>query len=134
MPSTFTDSGGAQNRILLSVYLPSGDEALLQVGFATYYSRPLKVTYVFKDSDDIAYGLRNMREGTIKFYGYGTSAYVGGITTTTIPTSLSATEDETGKFTSVLLTISGDTSFSLLSAKGVDTTIDANGDGIPDRI
>jgi len=134
LPPTFTDSGGAQNRILLSVYLPSGDEALLQVGFATYYSRPLKVTYVFTDSDDIAYGLRNMREGTIKFYGYGTSAYVGGITTTIIPSSLSVTEEETGKIKSILLTISGDTSFSLLSAKGVDTTIDANGDGIPDRI
>lgn len=134
LPENFTNSGGGQKRILFSLYLPPQDEALVRLGFSVYYVDTLEFTYVFTDSDDPNYGLHNMKQGLVKFYNYGTSSYVGGLASETIPTSLDITEDETGKIKSILLTISGDSSISLLSAKAVDTTIDANGDAIPDHI
>jgi len=134
LPENFTTSGGVQKRSLFSLYLPAQDEALIRLGFSVYYIDTLESTYVFTDSDDPIHGLRSMEQGLVKFYNWGTSAYVGGLASETIPTSLAITEDETGKIKSILLTISGGTSISLLSAKAVNTTIDTNGDGIPDDI
>jgi len=134
LPWNYTDTGGAQNRYVFGIYLPAKDKVLLTMGVPTYYVRPLKTTYVFTDSDHISYGLRNMREGLIKFYRLRLGAYVGGVLTAKVPTSLSVVQNDDGVIKSVLLTVTGETVFSFYSASGVDTTIDANGDGVPDRL
>jgi len=134
LPGSYTDSGGAQNRIIFGVYLPATDGALLRLGSAVYYVRPLKVSYVFTDSENAYYGVRNMEEGVIKFYRLGASEYVGGLSLAGKPTSLSITQDESGTIESIVVGVPSGTVFSLLSAKDVDTRIDQNRDGIPDDI
>ena len=134
LPGTFTDSGGAQNRIIFGFYLPAKDKALVRVGASIYYFRPLKVSYVFRDSDNPSYGLRNMEEGLIKYYNLGPSEYVGGLMFTGNTTSLVITQDEAGNVKSILIKLLSKTTFSLLAAKGVDTEVDENDDGIPDLI
>ena len=134
IPGTFTDSGGAQNRIIFGFYLPAKDKALVRVGASIYYFRPLKVSYVFRDSDNPSYGLRNMEEGLIKYYNLGASEYVGGLMFTGNTTSLVITQDEEGNVKSILIKLLPKATFSLLAAKGVDTEVDENDDGIPDLI
>jgi len=135
LPETFTDSGGGQNRILLGLYLPAGDRALLKWGISVYYVlRPLKMSYVFTDSDNVIYGLRNLSENLIRFYNHGPLEYVGGLTLTEMPTFLSITENTEGKIESALITLPANTTFNFYAAKEVDTRVDENGDGIPDRI
>jgi len=129
LPESYTSSGGAQNRFFLGVYLPAGDQALVRLGAATYYVRPLEITYIFRDSE-----LASMAEGLIKFYNLGSSEYVGGLTLENLPTSLTIVQDEASDIKSLLITIPPDTAFSLLSGEEVDTTIDVDGDGIPDLI
>lgn len=128
LPYDFTDSGGGWNRLFFGFYLPAQDSVLVRIGASIYYIRPLKITYVFGDSD-----IGNMTENSIKYYNVGTSAYVGGLTLTASPSSLSVTEDETGKMNSVSVTIPSGTTFSLLFAKG-NTIIDVDADGVPDFI
>ena len=131
----FTDSGGAQNRLIFGVHLPPGDEVLIRLKVSVYWVRPLEISYVFTDSDDISYGLHNMNEPVIKFYNLGSSEYVGGLTLTERPTLLIITQDEWSKVKSMVITIPPNTAFSLLSAKEVNTKIDSNpSDGIPDAI
>ena len=134
LPESFTDSGGAQNRIIYGVYLPAKDKVLVRIGASIYYFRPLETSYVFRDSDNHFYGLQNMKDGLIKYYNLGPSEYVGGLTFTGNTTSLIITQDETGKIRSMRITIPSDAIFSLLAANGVDTTVDGDGDGIPDLI
>jgi len=134
LPERFTDSGGAQNRHIFGIYLPAKDRALVRLGASVYGRHPIELTYVFRDSDDVNYGLRNMREGLIKFYNYGTSVYVGGIALPSLPSSLTVSEDETGKIRSINVTLPPNVAFLLLGASNVDTTVDGNGDGIPDNI
>jgi len=134
LPESFTFSGGGENRFFFSLYLPPEGIALLKVGFATYYSRPLEITYIFKDSDDISYGLRYMNQPLVKYYQYSPSAYVGGFSTTSMPTSLEITQDENEKIRTITLALQGNSTISLLAAKGVDTYVDTDGDGIPDNI
>ena len=126
LPRNFTDSSGGQSRLLLGIYLPAGDEALVRLSFTVYYLRPLKITYVFRDLED-------MEEGLIKYYDYGTSAYVGGLTSTLKPSALAIVVDESGKIASIQTTIPSGTTFSLDFAKG-DTTVDVDADGVPDFI
>jgi len=92
------------------------------------------VTYVFRDSEDTSYGLRNLEEGLIKFYNWGNSEYVGGLRTTQMPTSLAVTQDETNKIVSILVTLPSNTTLSFLAKKGINTAIDQDADGIPDLI
>jgi len=134
LPEDFTYSGGAQNRMFFGLYLPAGDKVLLRLGTAVYYVRPLEVSYVFVESDDIYYGLNNIEDGLIKFYNLDTSSYVGGLRSTKIPLSLIITQDEDNKANSISITLPSDTTFSLLSGKGIDMTIDRDADGIPDLI
>lgn len=134
LPESYTDSGGAQNRILFGFYMPAGDKILVRLGISTWYIDPLKVTYVFRDSEDASYGLRNMKESLIKFYNLGPSEYVGGLAFTQFPTSLTITQDETSKIESILITLPSNTDISLLAKKGLDTTADRDADGIPDAI
>lgn len=134
LPGNFTNSGGGQNRLLLGVYLPADDKVLLRLGVSIHYVRPLKITYIFEDSDHIYYGLGNMKENLVKVYNYGTSEYVGGLDFTQRPAYLAITEDESGKINSMLIEILPNTSFSLFSERKIDTTIDNDGDGIPDNI
>lgn len=135
LPENFTDSGGGQNRILFGLYLPAGDKALVRLGVSIYYiPRPLKITYVFTDSDHISYGLFNMKSNSIKLYNFASSSFVGGWNSTQRPSSLRITGCATGKIESASITFPAETIFYIYAAKGVDTTIDENGDGIPDRI
>jgi len=134
LPGNYTDSGGAQNRIIFGLYLPAGDQALLRLGAAAYKPRPLELSYVFRDSDNVAYGLRNMEEGLIKLYGFGVSQYVGGIALNSLPISLVVTQNEQNEIHAIQIAVPSNTTFSLLSEMGVDTTIDGNADGVPDRI
>jgi len=134
LPENFTDTGGAQNRIIFGFYLPAKDRVLVRVGASVYYFRPLKMSYVFRDSDNYFYGLRNMEEGLIKYYSLGSSEYVGGLTFTGNTPSLIITQDEEGNINSMLIELPSDTTLSLVAAKEVDTTIDENKDGIPDLI
>ncbi len=134
IPENFTSSGGAQNRIIYGLHLPARDKALLRVGFSVYYARPLKITYVFKDSNDPNYGLRNMRQSFIRFYDYGASEYVGGLGSASFVESLAIAENEHGKIELINVAIPPDTIFALLARKDVDTRVDENGDGIPDNI
>ena len=131
LPKNLTDSGGGQNRYLFGLYMPAKDEVLLRIGISIYYSRPLKITYVFRDSENIFYGLRNMEKNSIIFYNYGYDVSVGGLTLTTRPTALSVIQDETGKITSIFVTILGNSTVQLLSERG-NTTVDTDNDGIPD--
>jgi len=134
LPESYTDSGGAQNRILFSFYIPAGDRILVSLGIAAWYIKSLMVSYVFRDSEDATYGLRNMESGLIKFYNLGFSEYVGGLAISELPTSLTITQDEANKIRSIVITVPSNSTFSLLAKKGIDTTIDANADGIPDLI
>lgn len=133
-PESFTDSGGGQKRMLFGLYLPAGDKVLLRIGFSVYYSRPLKITYVFTDSDHIIYGLFNMESNLIKLYNFASASFVGGWNSTQRPSSLGITEDETGQIESALIRFPAGTIFYFYAAREIDTTIDVNGDGIPDRI
>lgn len=133
-PESFIMSGGGQERMLYGLYLPAGDKALLKIGFSVYYSRPLKITYVFTESDHPSYGLFNMGSSSITLYNLASASQVGGWGSTQMPSSLGITEDETGKIGFASITFPEDTVFYLYAARGIDTTIDANGDGIPDRI
>jgi len=128
LPYDFTDSGGGWNRLFFGFYLPAQDSVLVKVGASIYYIRPLKITYVFRDSD-----IGKMTENSIKYYNVGASAYVGGLTLTASPSSLSVTEDETGKMNAVSVTIPSGSTFSLLFAKG-NTIIDVDADGVPDLV
>jgi len=132
-PMNFTESGGGQSRLLFGLYLPARDSALLRVGYSTYYTSPLRITYVFDDSHNVSYGLFNMRESLIKFYNYGSSEYVGGFASAIRPTAVSITEDS-GQIKHLLISIPPNTDFSLSSSGRVDTSTDNNGDGIPDYI
>lgn len=134
LPLNFTDSGGAQNRFFFSIYLPAHDKVLVTLGIPTYYVRPLKITYEFRDSDDASYGMRNMEENLIKFYNLGSSEYVGGLSVASSPTSLAIVQDENGRINSVLISITSDPVFSFYTGSGVDTTVDTDGDGVPDNI
>jgi len=134
LPENYTDSGGAQNRIIFGFYLPARDKALVRLGVSVYEPRPFKTSYVFEDSDNVAYGLRNMREGLVKYYNLGTSEYVGGTSFTNITTSMAVTQDENAIITSISVTIPSNTVFTFISAKGVNTTVDTDEDGIPDSI
>ncbi len=133
-PETFTMSGGGQERMLYGLYLPAGDQVLLKIGFSVYYSRPLRITYVFTESDNPSYGLFNMRSSLIRLYNLASDSQVGGWGSTRIPSSLGITEDETGKIGFASITFPEETVFYLYAERGIDTTIDANEDGIPDRI
>jgi len=134
LPESYTDSGGAQNRILFGFHMPPGEKILVRLGVSTWYVDPLMVTYVFRDSEDASYGLRNMEEGLIKFYNLGFSEYVGGLAFTQLPTSLAVTQDETNDVESILITLPANTDISLLAKKGIDTRIDQDGNGVPDDI
>lgn len=134
LPENYTDSGGAQNRIFFGFYLPARDKVLVRLGVSVYEPRPFEVSYNFTDSDNIAYGLHNMKASFIKFYNLGSSEYVGGISLTSAPTSMLVTQDENAIITSIVVTIPSNTFFILLAAKGLDTTVDADGNGIPDAI
>jgi len=134
LPESYTDSGGAQNRILFGFHIPAGDKILVKLGASTHGIDPLRVTYVFKDSEDATYGLRNLRAHSIKFYNLGPSEYVGGLTFSQLPTSLSITQDETSKLESILITLPANTDMSFLAKKGIDTTIDQDENGVPDVI
>lgn len=128
MLPAFTDSGGGQNRLLVGLYLPARDKALLRLSVSVYYVRPLEITYVFRDSD-----LSMMEVSSIKLYNYGTS-YVGGLESTIKPTSLAIIEDEKGSIKSILVSFPPDVVFSLLFTREVDTVTDTDGNGIPDSI
>ena len=134
LPGDFTDSGGGQNKIIYGMYLPAEDSASVKLKASIYGCHPLKVTYIFEDSDDVSYGLRNMNQGLTKFYNYETSSYVGGLELTMQPTSLFVIQEETRRISYMQATIPPDTIFSLLSNKEVDTTLDEDEDGIPDLI
>lgn len=133
-PNNYKDSGGGQNRMIYGFYLPAGDKILVRLGCAVWYISSLQLSYVFRDSDDIYYGLKNMEKGLIKFYNQGASEYVGGLSSSKRPTTLTITQDETYKMNSMLIGFPAGATLSLLSAKGLDTTVDANGNGIPDVI
>jgi len=128
LPYDFTDSGGGWNRLFFGFYLPAQDSVLVRIGASIYYVRPLKITYVFGDSD-----IDEMTENSIKYYNVGTSAYVGGLSLTASLSTLSVTEDETGKINSVSVTIQSGSTLSLLFTKG-DTIADIDADGVPDFI
>jgi len=134
LPENYTDSEGAQNRILFGFHLPAGDKILVRLGASTHGIDPLMATYVFKDSEDAIYGLRNLKEGPIKFYNLGRDEYVGGLTFSKLPASLFITEDENRKIVSILITLPSDTTLSLLGEKEIDTTLDTDGDGVPDLL
>ena len=134
LPESYTDSGGAQNRILFGFHMPPSEKILVRLGVSTWYVDPLMVTYVFRDSEDIGYGLRNMEESLIKFYNWGFLEDVGGLAFTQLPTSLAVTQDETSNIDSILITIPANTDISLLAEKEINTTIDQDGNGIPDLI
>ena len=134
LPGDYTASGGAQNRMIFAFYLPAGDKALVRLGSPVHYVRPLETSYVFRDSENVYYGLRNMKEGLIKFYNLGPSEYVGGLRSTEVPTSLTITQDDADKVNSIVITLPSNSTFLLLSRKGVDTTRDLDDDGIPDLI
>lgn len=134
LPESYTDSGGAQNRILFGFYMPAGDMILVRLGVSTWFVDPLMVTYFFEDSEDATYGLRNLQENSITFYNLGFSEYVGGLTFSALPTSLAITQDEMGEIVSILITLPSGTALSFLGKKGIDTNRDIDGDGIPDLI
>lgn len=134
LPESLSDSGGAQNRLLFGLFLPARNKVLLRLAFSVYYLHPLEVTYVFTDSDNPHYGLRNMNDDLIALYNYGSGVYAGGITSTMQPSSLAITQDETGNIESLSISFPPDAIFSLLSAKGADTTTDLNGNGVPDFV
>lgn len=134
LPGNFTDSGGGQNKIIYALYLPAEDRALVRLSASIYGCHPLKITYIFEDSGDVSYGLRNMNPSLIKLYNYEASSYVGGLELTMKPTSLFIIQDETRRISYMQATIPPVTIFSLLSNKDVDTTIDEDEDGIPDLI
>jgi len=134
LPESYTDTGGAQNRMFYNIFLPAGDRVLLRLGFAVYYVRPLQISYVFKDSDDPDFGLQNLEENLIKFYNLGDSTYVGGLSMTRNPALLTITQDEVNVVKSIQLTMQEDTVLSLLSTKAANTELDTNGNGIPDII
>jgi len=134
LPENYTDSGGAQNRMFFGFYLPAKDKVLVRLGTSVYWVRPLQVSYVFRDSYNIYYGLRNMEQGLVKLYNLGSSAYVGGLASASVPTALTITQDEADKIKSILITLPSNTVLSLLSGKGVDTTIDEDANGVPDLI
>jgi hypothetical protein len=134
LPESYTDSGGAQNRILFGFDMPPGEKILVRLGISTWYVDPLMVTYVFRDSEDVGYGLRNMEDSLIEFYNWGFSESVGGLAFAQLPTSLAVTQDETGNIDSILITIPANTGMSLLAEKEINTTIDEDGNGVPDLI
>jgi len=74
-----------------------------------------------------------MEEGLIKYYDYGTSAYVGGLTSTLKPSALTIVVDETGKIASIQTTLPTGTTFSLHFSKR-NTVVDEDGDEIPDSL
>ena len=127
----FTISEGAQNRLLFGIYLPANDSVLVRLSASIYYVDQLSMTYIFTEFD-----LNGMKGNLTKFYNYGLSEYIGGLSLTTGPISLNVTESmttKTAKTESLSVTLSPGTIFSLLFAKG-DTTIDTDNDGIPDLI
>lgn len=132
-PPYFTSSGGGQNRILFGVYLPAKNVALLRLGASRYNLPSQKITYVFSDSDNPHYGLRNMEEGLIIFYKDDLIDYAGGLESTQKPTSLAIIEDE-GKIESLIVTIPSNSSIYLLSAYGINIRIDEDDNGIPDYL
>lgn len=134
LPENYTDSGGAQSRIFFGFYLPAKDKVLVRLGTSVYWVRPLQVSYVFRDSYNVYYGLRNMERGLVKLYNLGYSEYVGGLASTTVPTALTIIQDEADKIKSILITLPSNTVLSLLSGKGIDTTIDQDENGVPDLI
>jgi len=134
LPENFTDSGGAQNRLLFGLYLPSKDQALVRLGVSVYKNLPLKTTYVFRDAEHAGYGLRNMNDTFVGFYNWGSIEYVGGVAVSKKIQSLQIVQDETRRLGSMVFTIPSNTTFSLLSVKGADTTVDEDGNGVPDVV
>jgi len=121
LPESYSDSGGAQNRMFFGFYLPAKDKILVKLGCSVYYVRPLKLTYAFVDSENVMYGVRNMESGLVGVFRLGPSEYTGGFASTTIPTSLAITQDENDNVRSLLVALSSFSALSLLSAKDVDT-------------
>lgn len=134
LPDSYTDSGGAQNRIIFGFYLPAKDKIAIRLGCAVWFITSLEMGYAFTDSDDINYGLLNMNRDLVMFYNIGDSQFVGGLEATQKPSSLVVVEDETGKMKSILITLPPNTQLSLLGRREVDTIADLNADGIPDSI
>jgi len=127
-PGNFTSSPGGQSRLLFGLYLPAKDTALIRFAVAIYYLRPLKITYIFGDSD-----IKSVEEALFKLYNYGPSVYIGGLELSAKPTSLDIVEDEAGTINALKFSIPADATFSLLFSKG-DTTLDVNANNIPDIV
>ncbi len=134
LPHQYTDGGGAQNRIFFGFFLPANDKVLVRLGAPVWYVGSLQTSYLFTDSDDISYGLRNMNETAIELYNIGPSEYIGGLEFSQMPTSLEVVEDEDGKMRSLLITLPPGVPLRLVGQNDVDTTIDLDQDGVPDSI
>ncbi len=134
IPDQYTDSGGAQNKMIYGFYLPAKDKILVRLGVSVYYARPLETTYVFDDSANIYYGLRNMEQGLVKLYNPGSSESVVGLLLSRFPTGLSITQNEDDKITSIRVSLPAETILALLSETDVNTELDSDTDGIPDQI
>ena len=126
LPDNFLTTGGVWNRIIFGMYLlgdtnrdsetssgsSEGDQALVRLGVGTYNS-PLEATYIFTDSEDFSYGLRNMNDPFLTFYTGLTAA--GGISFTKRLKSLSITATKEDKTDHITFDIPCDTTFSLLA-------------------
>ncbi len=133
LPGNFTSSGGSQNRIILGVYLPAGDEILWRIGTSLYYVEPQKITYWFTDSSDENYGLRNLQKGLVASYNVGSSEYIGGLRFSTDPLWL-AVKENAGAIEEITIAISAESTILLLSGREIDTLADQNGNGVPDSV
>ncbi len=130
---SYVSSGGGQHRIMFGVYLPAQDEVLVKIGTSLYYVEPRRITYWFTDSFDENYGLQNLQRGLLALYNIGGNSYVGGLRFSKYPVRLAVTENA-GVMEKVSVTIPGDTTILLFSGKDVDTTIDDDGDGVPNYV
>ena len=115
LPNNYKDSGGGQNRMIYGFYLPAGDKILVRLGCAAWYISSLQLSYVFIDSNDIYYGLKNMENALIELYNVGTPTYIGGVWSSKIPTTLAVTQDESYKINFLLVDFPANTTISLLS-------------------
>lgn len=125
LPESFMDSGGCWNRIIFGMYLlgdtnpdsetsmgaDEGDQVLIRIG-AGKYDLPLDATYVFEDSGDTVYGLRNMNNVFLTFPSGTTSQ--GGITFDTRLTSLNITATSEDKVEHMTFDLSSNAEFSMM--------------------
>lgn len=121
LPLSYTESGGAQNRMFFGFYLPAKDKILVKLGCSVYYARPLELTYRFIGSENIYYGLHNMERSLVGVFNVGPSEYMGGFALTALPTWLDITQDENGRLKSIRVAYPSLSLVSLLSGKDVDT-------------